>query len=38
LVISQAAAHHHISTILARLGAANRTEAAVLDGKHNLAD
>jgi NarL family two-component system response regulator LiaR len=36
LVISQATARYHVSTILSKLGAANRAEAAALAVKHRL--
>jgi DNA-binding NarL/FixJ family response regulator len=38
LVISQATARYHVSTILSKLGAANRAEAAALAVKHGLTD
>jgi NarL family two-component system response regulator LiaR len=36
LSISQATARHHVSACISKLGAANRTQAAVLAVKHNL--
>ena len=36
LTISQATARHHVSACITTLGAANRTQAAVLAVKHNL--
>ncbi len=36
LVISHATARHHVSACITKLGAANRTQAAVLAVKHNL--
>ena len=36
LFISEATARHHISACIRKLGAANRTQAAVLAVKHNL--
>lgn len=36
LTISQATARHHVSACITKLGAANRTQAAVLAVKHNL--
>jgi NarL family two-component system response regulator LiaR len=38
LVISQATVRYHVSTILSKLGAANRAEAAALAVKHKLTD
>jgi NarL family two-component system response regulator LiaR len=38
LVISHATVRYHVSTILSKLGAANRAEAAALAVKHNLTD
>jgi NarL family two-component system response regulator LiaR len=38
LVISQATVRYHVSTILSKLGAANRAEAAALAVKHRLTD
>ena len=36
LVISQATAKHHVSACIRKLGAANRTDAAVMAVKHKL--
>jgi NarL family two-component system response regulator LiaR len=36
LIVSTAAAKYHVSSILSKLGAANRTEAASLALQHNL--
>ncbi len=36
LMVSTAAAKYHVSSILSKLGAANRTEAAALALQHNL--
>ena len=36
LSISQATARHHVSACISKLGAVNRTQAAVLAVKHNL--
>jgi len=36
LVISMATARYHVSTILSKLGAANRAEAAALAVRHKL--
>jgi NarL family two-component system response regulator LiaR len=36
LSISQATARHHVSACIGKLGASNRTQAAVLAVKHNL--
>ena len=36
LYVSVAAVKYHVSSILSKLGVANRTEAAVLAGEHNL--
>jgi NarL family two-component system response regulator LiaR len=38
LVISQATVRYHVSTILSKLGAANRAEAAALAVKHKLTN
>jgi NarL family two-component system response regulator LiaR len=38
LVISVATVRYHVSTILSKLGAANRAEAAALAVKHKLTD
>ena len=37
LIVSVAAVKYHVSSILSKLGAANRTEAAALARKYGLA-